>query len=153
MLRMVRQRESIRVVTKGIPRFGIAWLLGIVGGGLCGAALELVFGVLEGRFQAVDGFSSPYLYFASFGASYGAILGAFITAIAYPWLIRKTSLQRAFWTGMLGTLFGGFLGMLLPVMVRTLFGASLNMSVELLMASLAIIFFLVALAWAAPKHA
>jgi hypothetical protein len=118
-------------------QFVAAWLSGILGGALCGAVLSLVIGLLERSPQAVDGFSSPHVYEACLGAYYGSFLGAIVTPFAYPLLIRKLGLRKAFWPAVAGTLVGGFLGVF---------------SWPPLILPLSLVGFLGALAWAAEHY-
>jgi len=153
MLHMTQRTESTNTAAREALRFGVAWLLGIIGGALCGAALNAVFDLLCRDVRPVDGFSSPYLAAASFGAFIGAILGAIITPIAYPWLIRSTGLQKAFWAAMIGTMLGGFLSVFFSAAALVLFGGSSDLVLGSLVTStlFPICFFFVALGWAAPR--
>jgi hypothetical protein len=110
-----------------IRKFGAAWLLGIVGGGVCGAVLTFVFGIGEWE-STPAGFSSVSVYCATLGLCFGSLVGALVVPLAYPWFICKIGLWKAFWPAMSGALAGGFLGFLfppliLPLSILFLFGA------------------------------
>ena len=128
---MAQPHRLIGTAAKEVSRFAVSWLLGIAGGGLCGAAMAFVFGTLEGfsmgeRAETVD-----------VGLFYGAALGTIYAPFAYCWFIRKIGLRRAFWPALIATLTGGFAGMYVNVF---------------LMIPLAILSCFGALAWTAEKH-
>jgi hypothetical protein len=100
----------------------LSLLLGIVGGGLCGAAI-LVFGGLIGRSGSTG---EEYLRFWSvdtiwLGLTYGGIFGALAGPLAYPFLVRQIGFQRAILPAFVGTIVGGFAGAIVvpPVAVLT----------------------------------
>jgi hypothetical protein len=117
MLTMTRGQKLIQAVARESLRFVISWLLGILGGGLCGAVLATVFCLLEGDSTPVEGFSSPYVYSAVLGLIFGAIVGAIVTPPAYPLHIRKIGGGKAFRVATIWTLAGGLLGMLCPLLI------------------------------------
>jgi hypothetical protein len=84
--------------------------LGVVGGGVCGAAI-LSFNVLLGRSGTTGmrfGDWNPSV--AWVGLLYGGFFGVFVTPLAYVFLIRKMGFQKTFWPAVVGTLIGGFAG-------------------------------------------
>jgi hypothetical protein len=85
--------------------------LGIVGGGLCGAAI-LVFGGLIGRSGTTG---TEYLGYWDtalvwLGLLYGGFFGAFVGTVAYPLVVRKIGFRKALLPAFVGTLTGGFAG-------------------------------------------
>lgn len=117
----------------------LSLLLGIVGGGLCGAAI-LVFGALIGRSGTTGTEYVGYWDIALvwLGLLYGGFFGAPVGLIAYPVAVRKIGFQKAVLPCFVGTLIGGCAGALAapPLAVLTGIGG-----------------FFVALALAKRKHA
>ena len=75
----------------------LSLLLGIVGGGVCGAAI-LAFGGLIGRSGTTG---TEYLGYWNvdvvwLGLLYGGFFGAFAGPLAYPFLVRKIGFQKSF---------------------------------------------------------
>ena len=98
-------------VHRELSKFALAALLGIVVGGVCGAAI-LSFGALIGRSGTTGteyvGYWSVDLVWL--GLLYGGLFGVLVTPIAYLLQVRKVGITRVFWQATLGTLVGGFLG-------------------------------------------
>jgi len=89
----------------------LSLLLGIVGGGVCGAAI-LVFGGLIGRSgtTGTEYFGYWNVDIIWLGLLYGGFLGAFAGPLAYPFLVRIIGFQKAILPAFLGTIVGGFAG-------------------------------------------
>jgi len=89
----------------------LSLLLGIVGGGVCGAAI-LVFGGLIGRSgtTGTEYFGYWDVDLIWLGLLYGVFFGAFVGALAYPFLVRQIGFQKAILPAFLGTIVGGFAG-------------------------------------------
>ena len=100
----------------------LSLLLGIVGGGMCGAAI-LVFGAFIGRSgtTGTEYFGYWNLAIIPIGLFYGGFFGAIVGPLAYPFLVRKIGVQRSILPAFLGTLFGGFAGAIVgpPLAVLT----------------------------------
>jgi len=98
-------------------------LLGIAGGGICGAAI-LSLNVLLGRSGTTGEHFGDWNYaVAVLGLWYGGFLGAFVTPLAYVLLVRKIGFQRALWPAVMGTLIGGSAGAVLgPAPVAVVIG-------------------------------
>jgi hypothetical protein len=86
-------------------------LLGIAGGGVCGAAI-LVFGALIGRSGTTGAEYVGYWNIALvwLGLTYGGFFGAFVGLVAYPLVVRKIGFQKSLLPAFVGTLVGGFVG-------------------------------------------
>ena len=89
----------------------LSLLLGVVGGGVCGAAI-LVFGGLIGRSgtTGTEYFGYWNVGIIWLGLLYGGFFGAFVGPLAYPFLVRKIGFQKAILPAFLGTIVGGFAG-------------------------------------------
>src|SRR6266571_314232 len=89
----------------------LSLLLGIVGGGVCGAAI-LVFGGLIGKSgtTGTEYFGYWNVDIIWLGLLYGGFVGAFVGPLAYPFLVRKIGFQKAILPAFLGTIVGGFAG-------------------------------------------
>src|SRR5277367_4917185 len=104
--------ESISVKTsKAIGGALLSLLLGIVGGGLCGAAI-LVFGAFIGRSgtTVTEYFGYWDVAIIPIGLVYGGLIGAFAGPIAYALVVRTIGFQRALMPAFVGTIIGGFTG-------------------------------------------
>jgi hypothetical protein len=103
----------------------LSLLLGIVGGGSCGAAI-LVFGALIGRSGTTGteyiGYWNTSLVWL--GLLYGGFFGAFVGPIAYALVVRKIGFQKALWPAFVGTLVGGLAGAVAGPPVAALTGIS-----------------------------
>ena len=122
----------------------ISWLLGIVGGGLCGAATWPFFD----RLDPISFESSAY-----FGAYIGAILGAFVTPFAYPYLIRRIGVRKAFLPSMIGTLLGGFLALSVVEISAPLRHGDTPPALFIVPVGIIVLFFFGALRWTMKKEA
>jgi hypothetical protein len=91
----------------------LSLLLGIVGGGLSGAAI-LVFGALVGRSGTTGTEYFGYWDISLFwlGLLYGGFFGAPVGLVAYPLAVHKIGFQRSVFPAFVGTLAGGFAGAL-----------------------------------------
>ncbi len=96
---------------KAVGSVFLSLLLGMVGGGICGAAI-LVFGAFIGRSGTTGteyfGYWDPAI--VPIGLFYGGLLGAIVGPLAYPSLVRKIGFQRAILPAFLGTIVGGLRG-------------------------------------------
>ena len=108
---MSRMKTFFFRAGKVIGDGSLSLLLGIVGGGSCGAAI-LVFGALIGRSgtTGTEYFGYWDIALVWLGLLYGGLFGAFVGPIAYMLVIRKIGFQRALWPALAGTLAGGFAG-------------------------------------------
>ena len=105
--------KSARHITLKATLVVLAILLGIVGGGVCGAAI-LSFGALIGRNGSTGTEYVGYwvIELVWLGFLYGGLLGAFVAPIAYVTLVRKIGFQKAscqrqsapYWEGLSGLL-------------------------------------------------
>ena len=121
----------------------ISWLLGVVGGFLCGGATWAFFD------RDPISFESRVL----FGAYVGAILGAFITPFAYPYLIRKIGVRKAFLPTMIGTLIGGFFALSVVEISAPLLRGDTPPALIIFAVGIVLLFFFGALRWAVKKDA
>ena len=89
----------------------VSLILGILGGGVCGAAI-LVFGGLIGRSGNTGEEYVGHWNIASvwLGLLYGGFFGAFVGPLAYALVVRKIGFQKALFPAFVGTLVGGFGG-------------------------------------------
>jgi len=89
----------------------LSLLLGIVGGGACGAAI-LAFGALIGRSgtTGTEHFGYWNIALVGLGLLYGGLLGAFVGPISYALVVYKIGFQRVLRPAFVGTLAGGFAG-------------------------------------------
>jgi hypothetical protein len=110
---MENTESTLRKVTKVATGELLSLLLGIVGGGLCGAAI-LVFGALAGRSGTTGTEYIGYwdIGLVWLGLLYGGFIGAPVGLIAYPMAVRKIGFQKALLPAFVGTLAGGFAGAL-----------------------------------------
>jgi len=96
---------------KAVGSVFLSLLLGLAGGGICGAAI-LVFGAFIGRSGTTGkeyfGYWDPAI--VPIGLFYGGLLGAVVGPLAYPFLVRKIGFQKAILPAFLGTMVGGFVG-------------------------------------------
>ena len=96
---------------KAVGNVFLSLLLGLAGGGICGAAI-LVFGAFIGRSGTTGteyfGYWDPAI--VPIGLFYGGLLGAIVGPLAYPFLVRKIGFQKAILPAFLGTVIGGFVG-------------------------------------------
>src|SRR5216683_1780985 len=96
---------------KAVGNVFLSLLLGLAGGGICGAAI-LVFGAFIGRSGTTGteyfGYWDPAV--VPIGLVYGGLLGAIAGPLAYPFLVRKIGFQKAILPAFAGTLVGGFAG-------------------------------------------
>jgi len=99
----------------------ITWLIGIIGGSLCGAVLFLIIGLVSGDDSLPpDGWSSNYECAAFFGLVGGAFLGAVVAPIAYSYFIRKTGLRKALWPGVVVASLSAIVGGLLSLPLQSI---------------------------------
>ena len=108
---MGKPESFLEEAARAVGGVFLSLLLGIVGGGLCGAAI-LVFGGLIGRSGTTG---TEYLGYWNadiiwLGLLYGGFFGAFVGPLAYPFLVRKIGFQKAILPAFLGTILGGFAG-------------------------------------------
>lgn len=105
------QSELISKTTQVIGGVLLSFLLGIAGGGICGAAI-LFFNGFIGRSETTGAEYFGYwnLWVIPIGLFYGALFGALAGPLAYPFLIRKIGFQKALLPAFVGTLMGGFAG-------------------------------------------
>jgi hypothetical protein len=98
-------------IGKAVGSVFLSLLLGMVGGGICGAAI-LIFGAFIGRSGTTGTEYFGYWNFAivPIGLFYGGLFGAIVGLLAYPFLVRKIGFQKAILPAFLGTIAGGFLG-------------------------------------------
>ena len=96
---------------KAVGSVFLSLLLGLAGGGICGAAI-LVFGAFIGRSGTTGteyfGYWDPAT--VPIGLFYGGLLGAILGPLAYAFLVRKIGFQKAILPAFLGTIVGGFVG-------------------------------------------
>ena len=106
--------ETKKVFRNAIDAIGgllLSLLLGVVGGGICGATI-LIFGGLIGRSGNTG---EEYFGFWNvdtiwLGLLYGGFFGAFVGPLAYPILVRKIGFQKSILPAFLGTIVGGSAG-------------------------------------------
>jgi len=98
-------------ISKAIGGTLLSLLLGIAGGGLCGAAI-LVFGSFIGR----NGTTGTE-YFGYWNAAevplvlfYGGLFGAIVAPIAYGLVVRTIGFKKALGPAFVGTIVAGFGG-------------------------------------------
>jgi len=108
---MGKPETSLKKTANAIGGVFLSLLLGIVGGGFCGAVI-LSFGDLIGRsgdtgYEYVGYWSVATVWL---GLLYGGFFGAFVGPLAYPFLVRKIGFQKAILPAFLGTIVGGFAG-------------------------------------------
>ena len=104
------QSELLRRIGKHVVGLIFSVALGILGGGICGAAI-LSFGDLIGRTGSTgDHIGNWNVADLELGAFYGAPLGAIVALVAYPTLVRTIGIKRAIVPATVGTLAGGFAG-------------------------------------------
>src|SRR5882757_11012753 len=108
---MNRKNRFLKDTSEAIGGVLLSLLMGIVGGGLCGAAI-LVFGGLIGRSGTIgtEYFGYWNVDVIWLGLLYGGFFGAFVGPIAYALWVRKIGFQRALFPAFVGTLVGGFGG-------------------------------------------
>jgi hypothetical protein len=108
---MGERKNFPQSVGEAIGGVFLSLLLGIIGGGLCGAAI-LVFGGLIGRSgtTGTEYFGYWNVDVIWLGLLYGGFFGAFVGPLAYPFLIRKIGFQKSILPGFIGTIIGGFIG-------------------------------------------
>src|SRR5260370_18365378 len=98
-------------MSKAVGSVFLSLLLGMAGGGICGAVI-LVFGAFIGRGGRTG--TEFFVYWAPaivpIGLFYGGLLGAIVGPLAYPFLVRKIGFQKAILPAFLGTIIGGFVG-------------------------------------------
>ena len=89
----------------------LSLLLGIVGGGLCGAVI-LVFGAFIGRSgtTGTEHFGYWDVAIVPIGLLYGGLFGALVGPLAYALVVRTIGFQKALVPAFVGTIIGGFLG-------------------------------------------
>ena len=96
---------------KALGSVFLSLLLGMAGGGICGAAI-LVFGAFIGRSGTTGteyfGYWDPAI--VPIGLFYGGLLGTIVGPLAYAVLVRKIGFQKAILPAFLGTIVGGFGG-------------------------------------------
>ena len=104
--------KSLLLTTTGvIGGLLLCVLLGLAGGAICGGAI-LFFNAFIGRSQTTGaeyfGYYNPWAIVV--GLMYGAPIGAIVTPLAYPLLVRRIGFQKALVPAFAGTLAGGFVG-------------------------------------------
>jgi hypothetical protein len=119
--------------------FFVSLLLGIIGGGVCGAAI-LVLGGLIGRSGSTG---DEYLGYSSIdlvrlGLLYGGFFGVFVGPVDYALFVHRIGFRKGLVPAFVGTLVGGFAGALAAPMLAVTTG---------------IFGFFVALTWATIKDA
>jgi hypothetical protein len=89
----------------------LSLLLGIVGGGACGATI-LVFGALIGRSGTTGTEYIGYweISLIWLGLLYGGLFGAVVGPIAYALVVNNIGFRDSVWRALVGTLAGGFAG-------------------------------------------
>lgn len=99
--------ETIEIV-RGLV---VSMLIGIAGGGICGPVI-LFFNAFIGRSETTGaeyfGYWQPWTLVI--GLMYGAPIGAIVTPLAYPFLLRRIGFQKSLLPAFVGTLAGGFVG-------------------------------------------
>jgi len=113
-------------ISKAIGGTLLSLVLGIAGGGLCGAAI-LVFGAFIGR---SGGTGTEYFGYwnvenVPLGFFYGGLFGAFVGPLAYGLVVRTIGFQKALLPAFMGTIVGGFGGAVagpFPAVVAGIFG-------------------------------
>ena len=114
----------------------LSMLLGTAGGGICGA-LILFFNAFIGRSETTGaeyfGYWEPWTLVI--GLMYGAPIGAIVTTLAYPFLLRRIGFQESLLPAFAGTLTGGFVGAVVGPFVAV-YGGVLGFFVVLLVARL-----------------
>jgi len=120
---MNRKNRFLKDTSEAIGGVLLSLLMGIVGGGLCGAATILVFGGLIGRSGTIgtEYFGYWNVDVIWLGLLYGGFFGAFVGPIAYALWVRKIGFQKSILPAFLGTVVGGFVGAVVgpPVAVLT----------------------------------
>jgi hypothetical protein len=107
---MRAQSELNSKTTQVIGGVLLSFLLGITGGGICGAAI-LFFNAFIGRSETTGEYFGYWnLWNIPIGLFCGAPIGALAGPLAYPFLIRKIGFQKALLPAFAGTLMGGFAG-------------------------------------------
>jgi hypothetical protein len=96
--------------TKVLLKTMYAALLGVVVGGVCGAAI-LSFGALIGKSGTTGTDYVGYwdVSLVWLGLLYGGFFGLVVAPLGYV-LARRVGIRRAFWPATTGTLIGGLLG-------------------------------------------
>lgn len=119
---MNHKNRFLKNASEAIGGVFLSLLMGIVGGGICGAAI-LVFGGLIGRSgtTGTEYFGYWNVDVIWLGLLYGGFFGAFVGPIAYPFWVRKIGFQKSISPAFLGTIVGGFVGAVAgpPVAVLT----------------------------------
>lgn len=108
---MANPESFLEKCAKAVGGVFLSLLLGILGGGICGAVI-LSFGDLIGRSGDAGYEYVGYWEVATvwLGLLYGALFGAFVGPLAYPFLVRRIGFQKALLPAFIGTLLGGFAG-------------------------------------------
>jgi len=122
---MWEKKKLFKNACEAIGGVFLSLLLGIVGGGLCGATI-LVFGGFIGRSgtTGTDYFGYWNVDIIPLGLLYGGFFGAFVGPGAYPFLIRKIGFQKSILPAFLGTIAGGFAGAVVGPPLAVLTGIS-----------------------------
>lgn len=120
---MRAESDLISKTTRVMGGVLLSFLLGIAGGGICGAAI-LFFNAFIGRSGTTGaeyfGYWDPWTI--PIGLSYGALFGAIAGPLAYPFLVRRIGFQRALLPAFVGTLVGGFAGAVVAPLFAVLAG-------------------------------
>jgi hypothetical protein len=105
------QKSPFRNPRKMAVGISLSLLLGILGGGICGAVI-LLFGGLIGRGGSTGTEHVGYwsVDAAGLGLLYGSLFGAIAGPLAYALVVREIGYQKTVRPALLGTLIGGFLG-------------------------------------------
>jgi hypothetical protein len=108
---MDERQSFIAKTRKTIGGAFLSLLLGVVGGGICGATI-LVFGAFIGRSgtTGTEHFGYWDAAIVPIGLFYGGLFGALMGPLAYALVVRTIGFQKAIVPAFLGTIMGGFLG-------------------------------------------
>jgi hypothetical protein len=108
------KRWMVLLMLQRTLKFGRAWLLGALGGAICGAALGGIVPFFRPEDGIPpDGFSSWYIYLACLGGFYGVCVGILVVPFVYAPFIREFELRKTFWPALAGGFLGALIGLLL----------------------------------------
>ena len=108
---VMRLQTLVLTASRVLLNIALAALLGVVVGGICGAAI-LSFGALIGKSgttgtEYVGYWTSSLIWL---GLLYGGLFGLLVAPLGYLLLARRVGIRGAFLPATAGTLIGGFLG-------------------------------------------
>src|SRR5690242_1884788 len=107
-MHMVSARRALSI----LPMLALSMLLGLLGGGVLGAAILSFANFIDWLRFGVSSYVGLWRADVWLGCLYGGLFGALVAPIAYLTLIHKIGLRKALLPAAAGTLIGGFVGAL-----------------------------------------